>query len=145
MSFDHMSSAGYLVHHMARLFAEELRRRIEPLGIVPGQFPALLILWQEDGKTQKELVDRLDVEQATMANTLNRMERDGLVVRKDHPDDGRARIICLTDKAKKIRDGAYAAASETNAAALTNLTPEEREQFVALMRRTIQTIRASHH
>ncbi len=65
MTFDHTSSAGYLVHHMARLFFEELRVQIEPLGIVPGQFPALLALWQKDGQTQKELVEQLDVEQAT--------------------------------------------------------------------------------
>ena len=60
-----MDSAGYLVNHIARLFADGLRRRVEPLGIVPGQFPALLELWIEDGQTQKQLVEKLDIEQGT--------------------------------------------------------------------------------
>ena len=47
-----------------------------------GQFAVLLELWAGDGLTQKELVERLDVEQATMANTLARMVRDGLVERR---------------------------------------------------------------
>jgi DNA-binding MarR family transcriptional regulator len=141
MTFDHNSSAGYLIHHMARLCFEELRNRIEPLGIVPGQFPTLLALWQQDGQTQRELVGKLDVEQATMANTLNRMERDGLITRREHPEDGRARVILLTQKAKAIRDDAYAAAGDVNANMLDDLSEEERSQFVGFMQRTIRTLR----
>lgn len=141
MTLKRMDSAGYLVNHMARLFADGLRRRIAPLGIVPGQFPALLELWEHDGQTQKELVEKLDVEQATLANTLARMERDGLIVRKEHPADARARTIHLTEKARAIRDRAYAAAQETNRAALAGFSPEERRQFIELMQRTITTMR----
>lgn len=140
MTFDHSTSAGYLINHMARLFFEELRKQIEPLGIVPGQFPALLALWQKDGQTQRELVDLLDVEQATMANTLNRMERDGLILRKEHPSDGRAKIICLTDKARAIREEAYAAATAVNDRALVGFSDEERTRFVDFMQRAIRTL-----
>jgi DNA-binding MarR family transcriptional regulator len=139
MDFDHTASAGYLIHHVSRLFFEGLRQRIEPLGIVPGQFPALLALWQQDGQTQKQLIEKLDIEQATMANTLQRMERDGLVVRKDHPTDGRAKIVCLTAKAMAIRDEAYAAANSVNDMVMNDLSPGEREMFIYLMRRIIRT------
>lgn len=141
MTFDHNASAGYLVHHLARLFFEELRKRIEPLGIVPGQFPALLALWQKDGQTQKELIEKLDIEQATMANTLNRMERDGLIRRKDHPTDGRAKIICLTEKAVAVRNEAYAAASSVNEMALADLSPEEQELFIGFVQRILHTLK----
>lgn len=140
MKFDHMSSAGYLVNHMARLFFEELRKKIEHLGIVPGQFPALLALWVKNGQTQRELIEKLDIEQATMANTLNRMERDGLISRVDHPTDRRAKIILLTDKAWTIREEAYTAAHQVNEIALADLTKLEREQFVDYMQRTIRTL-----
>ncbi len=82
MAFEKNSSAGYLANHMARLFAAGLQRRIKPLGLATGQFPALVALWQKEGQTQKDLVAALDIEQATLANTLSRMERDGLVIRK---------------------------------------------------------------
>ncbi len=140
MKFDHKSSAGYLVNHMARLFFEELRKRISHLGIVPGQFPALLELWVEDGQTQRELVQKVDIEQATMANTLNRMERDGLIFREDHPSDGRAKVVRLTEKARAIRDEAYSAANSVNEQALADLTAKERKHFIDLMQRTIRTL-----
>lgn len=140
MTFNHSKSAGYLVNHIARLFFEALRKEIDPLGIVPGQFPALLALWQQDEQTQRELVEKLDVEQATMANTLNRMERDGLIQRRDHPTDGRAKVICLTEKARAIRDDAYVAASSVNDTALAGFSPEERELFITFMQRIIRTL-----
>lgn len=125
---------------MARLFFEQLRKHVEHLGIVPGQFPALLKLWQRDGQTQKELVEQLGIEQATMANTLNRMERDGLIIREDHPTDGRAKVIYLTRKAHDVRDEAYAAATAINERALSDLTEEERGQFIDYMQRTVKTL-----
>ena len=132
-----MTSAGYLVNQLARLFAEGLRRRIAPLGIVPGQFPALLALWKKDGLTQKELLKTLDIEQATLANTLTRMERDGLIVRKEHPADARARIIFLSEKARTIREDAYAAAMATNEDAMSDLTESERQMFLDCMAKVI--------
>ncbi|WP_405110091.1 MarR family transcriptional regulator [Phaeobacter sp. BS52] len=142
MTFDKNTSAGYLINQLARLAFEGLRREIEPLGIVPGQFPALLALWQRDGQTQRELVAKTDVEQATMANTLNRMERDGLIVRQAHPEDGRARVIYLTEKAKAIRDQAYRAAGDVNGVMLADLSEAERRTFIDLLQRMVKTLRA---
>ncbi|MCP5080363.1 MAG: winged helix-turn-helix transcriptional regulator [Alphaproteobacteria bacterium] len=126
---------------MPRLFAKGLQKRIAPLGIVTGQFPILLELWDQDGITQRELLAKLDVEQATLANTLTRMERDDLVKRTKHPSDARAQNIWLTVKARKIRERAYAAANETNALALSNLTSQEHEVFLDLMARVIASMR----
>ena len=142
MSFKKETSAGYLVNHTARLFAKGLQERIAPLGIVIGQFPILLELWVRDGVTQRELLENLDLEQATLANTLNRMERDELIVRKKHPSDSRSQQIWLTTKAKAVRDEAYRAANDQNLEALRPLSLVEREQFLGFMRRIIGAARA---
>ena len=143
MTFKKDESAGYVVNRMARLFAQNLHERIAPLGIVPGQFPALLSLWEHDGVTQKELVSGLDIEQATIANTLTRMERDGLIRRTKHPSDARAQQIWLTRKARRIRDEAYAAAGEVNAKALSGLDERERAQLLDYMNRVITALHSS--
>jgi len=141
MNFDKMTSAGYLANHMARLFAKGLQDRITPIGIVLGQFPILLELWEHDGITQKQLVARLDIEQATIANTLNRMERDKLIRRTAHPNDARAQQIWLTDQAKAIRDPAYVAAQQQNAQALSGLNADEQVQFMKYMAVVITAMR----
>jgi DNA-binding MarR family transcriptional regulator len=143
MSFEKTQSAGYLTNHAARLFAHALHERIRPLGLAPAQFMTLLELWAEEGLTQRELVKRLDVEQATMANTLARMERDGLVERHPHPEDGRAQQVWLTDRAKTLQGPATAAAGTVNQAALAALSPAERVVLVKLLARVIDGLRMS--
>ena len=137
MSFSKDDSAGYLANHMARLFERGLAARIRPLGLTTGTFPALLELWEQDGLTQKQLVERLDIEQATMANTLSRMERDGLIKRERDPGDGRVQRIKLTEQARALRDPAIAAATAENENALFSLSDEESAQFIGLMRKII--------
>jgi len=135
MTFGKSKSAGFLANHMARLFARELQAALKPLGIAPAQFMTLLELWEENALTQKQLVERLDVEQATMANTLRRMERDGLVVHRSHPKDRRAQIICLTVKAMQIERAAKQASGQVNGKALEGI--EDVPAFLAQISRVI--------
>ncbi|WP_425043542.1 MarR family winged helix-turn-helix transcriptional regulator [Primorskyibacter sp. S87] len=122
---------------MARLFAAGLATRIAPLGIAPAQFMVLLELWSEDGLTQKELVERLSVEQATMANTLARMERDELIVRRPSKTDKRSRTVWLTDQARGLKEPATRAAGAQNDVALKGFDAEERALFLNMMIRVI--------
>lgn len=140
MTIDKMKSAGYLANHMARLFALRLHEQIKPLGIAPAQFAALLELWNDEGITQRQLVQRLDVEQATMANTIARMERDGLIMRKPHASDRRAQLIWLTQKARALETKATGAAKAVNEQAVGAMPEAEREHFLQLMQMTIRAL-----
>lgn len=133
MSFDPESSAGYLVNHLARLLTWHIEQRLNPLGLRIGAFPALLHLWATDGLTQKDLVDRLGIEQPTMAATLARMERDGLIRRTRDSVDGRMQRVWLTPKARALEEPATTAATNLNRLALSDLSPEETRDFLAMM------------
>jgi DNA-binding MarR family transcriptional regulator len=130
-------SAGYLANHVARLFARELAEAVRPLGLAPAQFMVLLELWREEGLTQKQLVGRLDVEQATMAATLSRMERDGLIERRPDQSDARVRRVQLTARARALEEPALAAAKRVNARALAGLSEAEREALLFGLRHII--------
>ena len=145
MDFDKENSAGYLINHMARLFAKELQQGIQPLGIVTGQFPILLELWEKDGVTQRELLEKLDIEQATLANTLTRMQRDALVRRTKHPSDARAQQIWLTEKASSIKEEAYQSAQQINTEALSDLNYADRIRFLEIVRKIILKMRRNQH
>ncbi|AMY70108.1 MarR family winged helix-turn-helix transcriptional regulator [Frigidibacter mobilis] len=141
MDFDKTRSAGYLANHLARLFAQHLAAGIAPLGLAPAQFMALLELWREDGLTQAELCARLDVEQATMAATLGRMARDGLIERRAHPSDRRAQTVHLTDRARALETPATTVAQAVNQQALSALPEVHRQPFVASLHRITEEMR----
>jgi len=135
-------SAGYLANHMARLFANALAERLKEIGMAPAQFAVMLALRETGASLQKELVEILDMEQATVANTLSRMERDGLVVRTPYEKDARVQKVSLTENAEAKWHQAMARAMEVNKAALGGLSTEERAEFIRLLRKVVSTQRA---
>ena len=135
-------SAGYLVNHAARQFAVLLAERLKPLGLAPAQNAVLLVLWQEDGLSQRELVDALNIRQATAAKTLERMERDGLIAREPHPNDARIKLIRLTDKARALEDEVTGIARSVNKAALATLSDPERALILEMLKKIIEQQRA---
>jgi DNA-binding MarR family transcriptional regulator len=136
------ASAGHLSNWAARLFAAALADALRPMGVAPAQFMTLLELWSQEGLTQADLVARLDVEQATLAATLARMQRDGLIERRPHPVDRRARQLWLTPRARALKAPAIDAARTINAAALAALSPDEQAQLTAMLRRVVDALRA---
>lgn len=143
MHFEKDTSAGYLVNHLARLFGIALTERLKPLNLAPAQFMVLLVLWREAGLSQRQLVERLSVEQATMANTLGRMERDGLIERRPHPQDGRVQLIFPTARAVALEAAATDAAARVNAAALAGLDAPEIAAFLASLRRVMANLQTA--
>ena len=140
MVFDRKESAGYLANLLSKAAARALQERAGGAGFAPGQLPVLIELWNGDGLTQRELLDRLDVEQATMANTLARMERDGLVARRPHPKDRRAQQVFLTAKGKALRETATAAAVAAEEALFAGFRRFERELLLEYMRMALANL-----
>lgn len=141
MSFDLTRSATYLSSLLARGFARSLQARATGLGFSPGQLPILVALWGEDGLTQRQLVDRLDIEQATIANTLVRMERDGLIERRRHPTDKRAQLLFLTAQAKALEAEATAALNAAEDEMFGGFRRFERELVLEYMRWLVENAR----
>ena len=120
------------MNHIARQFAILLGEGLKPLSIAPAQFPILLELWQKDGLSQQELVERADLKQATIANTLARMERDGLITREPNPDDARSRLIMLTEQARALQQQSTEIAQAINQTALSDLSADEQKLFLEM-------------
>ena len=141
MAHNLMESAVYLSGLLAKGFSRSLQQKASRLGVSPGQFPILMTLWSEDGITQRELVGRLEIEQATIANTLSRMVRDGLVDRRPHPTDKRAQLLFLTDKAKALEEDVLKIAREADDAMFSGFRRFERELMLEYMRWAIENAR----
>jgi DNA-binding MarR family transcriptional regulator len=72
--------------------------------VTAGQWPVLVHLWETDGLSQRELCERIDIEEATMTRAIDGMERAGLVERVRSPGNRSRYSIRLTPKAGALRD-----------------------------------------
>jgi len=137
LTYDMDTSPGDLVNRAAKLFAQALYHRIAPHGISKGQWPFLMLLWDEDGLSQKELSTRRGIKEATTVRALDRMERDGLVKRVRDTKDRRRTNIFLTAKGSELQPLLVPFTSEVNRLATADFSPEEAETFLSLVKRVI--------
>ncbi|TCT06131.1 MarR family winged helix-turn-helix transcriptional regulator [Aquabacter spiritensis] len=121
----HRMTLGYLVNLIARLMAQSLKARNGADGILPGQYPVAVELLLQDGMSQRDLCEAVRIEQATMANTLKRMERDGLITRRQSTEDGRLSTVHLTELGICRAQAAVRNAAEVNRIALDGLSPAD--------------------
>lgn len=68
----------------------------------PGQMPLLVHLWKQEGCTQKELADRMEIKPPTLNVMIGRMEKNGLIEKRKDEKDSRKSRIYFTEKGRKI-------------------------------------------
>jgi len=133
MSMERDKSLTYIINHLSRQLTQALNDELKSHGVAPGQFPVLMCLWEQDGLTQRELYERVKIEQATMSNTLKRMERDCLIYREPDPADRRSMRIHLTGMAKKLEDKLTQGAKNVNKIAMDGIKKKERKHLLEIM------------
>ncbi len=97
------------------------------------QFDVLVQLWKEEGITQQALADRLFVTKGNVCGLMDRMMEQGLVERRADPDDGRAYMLHLTPKGKRLIENVLPAHNHLIASQMAKLEPEKQKQLLALL------------
>lgn len=127
----------------ARLFARAIDRNLRDIGVTSGMLPVFFALGEGAWLSQKALTKSAGIEQPTMAATLLRMERDGLIERRADPEDRRSRLIGLTpdamEKAVRVRQ----AVGAVNGLALETFTDAERAHYLALLEKIVSSLQDS--
>ena len=93
---------GFLVHDVARLMRVAYDRRAKALGLTRSQWWVLNHLYFNEGITQSELADLLDVEKPTLGRLLDRLEVKGWIARQADRHDRRAKRVYLTGEVQTL-------------------------------------------
>lgn len=129
----HNKSLGYTLQYTTRMAMALLQERIKEHNVAVGQFPILVHLWEEQGITQKALRDLIRVEQPTLANTLKRMERDGLIKRVPDEEDKRQWRIYLTKRALDLKEVLQEKSRSANEIIVERLNETEQKEFLRMI------------
>lgn len=143
MNFDRTASTGYMTNWAARMFARAIDSRLRPLGLSSGYMPVIFALANGAALSQRALTAAAAIEQPTMAATLSRMERDGLIEKRPDPGDRRSTLYSLSRARLDMTTQVRAAGQAVNAAAMEGLSAAEREQYLRLLARVIDNLEKS--
>lgn len=95
--------AFYSVSHA---FSRAYRQFLDPLGLTYPQYVVLLVLWEQDDLTVKEIGDRLFLDSGTLTPLLKRLESAGHIRRTRDKKDERQVRISLTETGHFLRNRA---------------------------------------
>jgi DNA-binding MarR family transcriptional regulator len=123
-----LSTTGYAV---SRRFHEIL----DPLDLEPRDFALLRAVRAAEGLSQQALAERMRILPSRMVAFIDALEARGLLERRQHPDDRRARSLYLRDAGSDLLGRAFALAVEHERDLCADLSDEEREQLLALLQR----------
>ncbi|WP_163100330.1 MarR family winged helix-turn-helix transcriptional regulator [Peribacillus alkalitolerans] len=93
----------FKIYTAEREITKLYRGLLEELDVTYPQYLVLLVLWEKNSATVKELGQRLFLDSGTLTPMLKRMEANHLVERKRSAEDERNVIITLTKKGEEMK------------------------------------------
>jgi MarR family transcriptional regulator for hemolysin len=135
--YDFENSIGFIVNRTARAFVKALDSELRhTTGVTFGQWKVIVMLANQNGLTQKEIADKLGLEGPTLIPIIDKMEKDGLVIRKVDSDDRRNNRIYRTGKADKLWDKMLECALKIRQISVKDIP----EQNINIMRNVLEKI-----
>jgi DNA-binding MarR family transcriptional regulator len=104
-------------------------------GVTADQFVVLCALSESAALTQRELVERTGSDHNTLRAMLVLLERRGLIERRPHPTDGRARHVSLTGDGRRVFRKLWKHSERLRSELLESISDRDVNTLVALLRR----------
>lgn len=110
----------------ARRWRARLNERLKSIGQTDARCAALAEIADcEDGVVQRELSQRLGVEEPTVVRLLDALEAGGWVQRRAHAVDRRAKVVQVTPAAQPVLDDAQAIIFELQQEMFSEIDPSD--------------------
>ncbi|WP_253805456.1 MarR family winged helix-turn-helix transcriptional regulator [Fictibacillus arsenicus] len=100
------SQICFKIYTLEREITKLYRNLLQDLDMTYPQYLVMLLLWEKDGMTVKEIGKRLFLDSGTLTPMLKRMEANGIIKRRRSTEDERSVIISLTKKGEQLKQKA---------------------------------------
>lgn len=125
--------------------SKEVVRRYTPfldeLDLTYTQYITMLVLWEEEELSVKDLGQRLFLDSGTLTPLLKKMEAKGLVVRERSKEDERRLVVSLTEQGAQLKE--KAADIPLKMGQCVGIDPEDARQLAILLHKVMDNIVAS--
>ena len=111
---------------------------LEKIGLTYTQYITMMVLWEQNSLTAKELGRLLYLDSGTLTPLLKKLEAKGLMTRRRSEADERNLIITLTEAGEALKDQAMKIPYELEKC--INLEHEELLQLYHLLRKLLLSV-----
>lgn len=115
----------------SREIIKRYRPQLDAIDLTYTQYIVMLVLWEKNRDSVKQLGKRLFLDSGTLTPVLKSLEAKGFIRRYRSAEDERVLIAEITEQGMELRDRAVGIPKEL--AACVSLTPEEAYQLYSLL------------
>ncbi|VEG92499.1 MarR family winged helix-turn-helix transcriptional regulator [Legionella spiritensis] len=131
-----MKNFPMVLYETAAAWRNLLDKRLKPLGLSQAKWRALLLLsMTKSPLTQIQLAKKLGIEAPTVVGLIDRLTKEGWVIRQDATHDRRVKVVYLTEKATLTLGQIQRTADELSKELLTPLSETELEACIATLQK----------
>lgn len=126
-------AVGFALSTLGFAVAAGFRQRLAPLGLEPRDFALLRAVGAAEGQSQHAIAERLHIPPSRMVGFIDALQAGGLLERRPHPSDRRARALHLTARGDELLGEAFAVAAGFERDLCAGLHGGERERLLELL------------
>ena len=123
---------GQLLHETARVWRHKLDQRLQPLGLSQAKWRTIAHL-ARGHLTQRDLAERLSIEEPTLARLLTRLESEGWIKRENARHDRRCKTVHLQRKSSQLLRQIEDTARELRHELLQTISPRDLQTCVRVL------------
>lgn len=123
-------------HHSNKLIIKQIYK----LNLLPGQPKILEYLLEHDGSIAKDISKGCVLDKSTVTSLLLRLEKQNLIIKKNHFNDKRSYYIYLTPKGKKVAIEVKIICSFVDNKAFKNISPTKQHDFIETLNTIINNL-----
>lgn len=134
---------GYLIGKIKYLTNRRLNRLFIENGLnefTGEQGKIFYFLWKDDGVPSTEIARKTGLAVNTLTNMLDKMEKSGLIYRKESEKDKRKKLVFLTKEGKRLESKSNYANERMNEIFYRGFSGEEIELFEKQLKRIIDNL-----
>lgn len=124
---------GFLMHDVSRLRRKVFDEVMKPEGVTRSQWWVMAYLSRQDGISQSELADRLEIGRAALGGLIDRLEAQGMVRRGAAENDRRSKLVYLTSEGDKMIERMRVKSDHMSEAILKGLSSTQRQELAAML------------
>lgn len=128
-----MESLHYLLMKTHSVMQRCIFNEAQKIGLSSGQPKVLDYLYNCEGSDQKTIAAYCEIEPATLASILLRMEQKGLIERRKKDGNRRSLFVYLTEKGRVVAEQMHAIFEQYDCLASESLSIEETEAVKNLL------------
>ncbi len=140
IKYDYHESIIYWVITTAHTLERAVNEELAPLGMTFRQAEVLAWLALEGSLSQAALAERMRIEAPTLAGIVERMERDGWIVREPCKRDRRKKLLRVTDRVEPIWEQVTEAGLRIRAKATKGLDPDKLQTLIRSLEQIQQNL-----